>query len=856
MDCLNKEDIIANGGEVIENENGTVSVYYGGGDVLINTPLTKYCCELLDTSYTWDADKQQCKWGVGCDNSSPFKVVLNPTGNDGVIFAVDQSQTCTLDISFDYLFQLNCDDIIAKIRESNSNNTLDEATLGLTHELQEQYDNCINQLTAYQEELNHLILVLETIPYVIICDKTLDNEPIGPIKPTVRPIKFNPETPIREKLPVNFKPPHALLLFGLNQLCLTEAGLQQWENILGSVRYQAWIISNGTDTNQYTCTDVSALDVIDNGTGILFGTCDVSITARQEIITRIVELQRLITNINCDDILLQINQLDGPCSTVTEILESLDVSMTLELINPDTNILETVYEESIFNIGMGNLGAYLTTNQPNTGLLASANTTNQNCDIVARQLMDELTQQLPISGNTEIQELVQNSLDSEWLNFETNITDQDILDLIYNQKIKISFKIKNCCVDFAILVDRIKMNRNCSKVDSVAISITKSPSFEMVRTPDNKKSWITNENLKNREFDLKFRETDYDINNYKLAINTKEVDLDINPANAIEQDLFCYVKDNPCILTGTTSSGTCGDNEIDITQILSTDITETTTLNDFKKILTTELIDSKGWRTTSSYPTLRLLYNRYMNSTNYCGTFSSQFGYYDMINFSELVGTYWVDLIEQVIPSTTIWGSTYVYGNTIFDQQKFVYKKYTLFGCELPNYGGDVVSPTTGWTNNVQIEWETLTSDIVTSGITGTGTTEVTSPFANVNLHKPITTTPRPETCNGVGIIQINCGSEFIGRIVNYGESSNNGGDINISECSIYVDIIKLPQTNKLYFDLSANVSGDVVGPISYSWSNGQTTQTVIGLTAGTYTVTVCDDGNKGCCTSTTFTTH
>lgn len=856
MDCLNKEDIINNGGEVIENDNGTVSVYQSDGNILINTPLTKFCCELLDPTYTWDANKQQCKWGIGCDNTSPFKVVLNPTGNDGVIFAVDQNneETCTLDISFDYLFQMNCNDIISKINEVNNGETAI-----LINELQLQYDYCVTEVTRYQEELNQLILDLESTPYVIICDKTDKTDPNEFEK---KQIVFNPNTPIIDKLSVNFQPPNAILLLGLNQLCLTDAGLQQWQNILGPVRYQTWIISNGTDTNQYSCADVATLDTIDNGTGVLFGTCNINITARQEIISRIEELRQLLNGFNCDEILSQINELNIPCSTVSEILESLDVSMTLELVNPDTGILDTIYEEQIFNIGTGNIATYLTTNKPNTGILFSCDTTNENCSIIGRLLMSELAQQLPTSATTEIQDLVQNSFNSEWLNFQTSITDQDILDLIYNEKIKISFKIINCCVDFAILVDRIKMNRNCSKVDSVALSFTKSPSFDMVRTIDNKKSWITNEDFEYREFDLKFRETEYDINNYKLAINSKEVDLDINPANAIEQDLFCYVRDNPCILTGTTSSGTCGDNEIDITELLSTDITEITTLNDFKKILTTELIDSKGWRTTTSYPTLRLLYDRYINSTDYCDTLSSQFNYRDMIKFSELVGTYWVDLIEQVIPSTTIWGSTYVYGNTIFDQQKFTYKKYSLFGCELPTYSGDVVSPTSGWTNSVQIEWEILPNDIVVTGDTTTGTTETTSPFANISYNgcnpngQEPSTTPTLDTCIGVGIIQINCGSEFMGRIFNYGESSHNGDGIVISEdvencMNVSID---LTQTSLGVYNANASVGGNVIGTISYLWSDGQTTQMAIGLTAGTYTVTVTDESVESCTANASIT--
>ena len=46
------------------------------------------------------------------------------------------------------------------------------------------------------------------------------------------------------------------------------------------------------------------------------------------------------------------------------------------------------------------------------------------------------------------------------------------------------------------------------------------------------------------------------------------------------------------------------------------------------------------------------------------------------------VGDYWLDLIEQVVPATTIWegceSSGKIYRNTIFDQNKYVYRKYNL----------------------------------------------------------------------------------------------------------------------------------------------------------------------------------
>jgi cell division septum initiation protein DivIVA len=46
----------------------------------------------------------------------------------------------------------------------------------------------------------------------------------------------------------------------------------------------------------------------------------------------------------------------------------------------------------------------------------------------------------------------------------------------------------------------------------------------------------------------------------------------------------------------------------------------------------------------------------------------------------DLIGDYWTDIIEQVVPATTIWdghnNSGKVYRNTIFEQQKYPYRRY------------------------------------------------------------------------------------------------------------------------------------------------------------------------------------
>ena len=107
-----------------------------------------------------------------------------------------------------------------------------------------------------------------------------------------------------------------------------------------------------------------------------------------------------------------------------------------------------------------------------------------------------------------------------------------------------------------------------------------------------------------------------------------------------------------------------------------------------------------------------------------------------------MVGTYWVDLVEQVVPATTIWGSVKVYSNTIFDQQKFKYRSYSSLFCENPFDGETVpnqINGSSGLSQSVKV---------------------ITTSINNNDLGKAKTS-----TCNTISIAQMNQGSEFIGKI-------------------------------------------------------------------------------------------
>jgi hypothetical protein len=220
-----------------------------------------------------------------------------------------------------------------------------------------------------------------------------------------------------------------------------------------------------------------------------------------------------------------------------------------------------------------------------------------------------------------------------------------------------------------------------------------------------------------------------------------------------------------CVPMEYCCSSDCGDAPIDINFLMTQPLSAITTVEDFEYFLTSELIDAKNRQTISSYPTLRLLYDRYMNSTGFCGTNSSKFDYFSMNKFANLIGNYWVDIIEQVIPATTIWGSTRIYGNTIFDSEKFKYKAYSTHFAVGPftqNPFIVVSSPATGVTCGVSAE----TSVVL-------GSLSATTEFFNQGSNQKFDT---------VYVNQMNSGSEFLGTVTVVGPNSGGFGGNVINE--------------------------------------------------------------------------
>jgi hypothetical protein len=787
----------------VKNSDRTVSIFQG-----VN-PLapTLQCCSY--SGFTFDSDKQKCYWTepVPCDIENPFKITLNPVGNDGALFFTADNETCTLDIEFKYLFKFTCKALYSILNTQNP--TLNTFVTSESNAIYSQLVQDVEYQTTLCTTLTNQKDLIEsqilTTPYSISCQPSTTQTSIGTLPPSAVSGFSNTGfgTGLGQVSGITQQP---IIPLNNDIYCLTQDGLNIWSNILGPLRYQNFL--NG-DTSSYTCNDITTLLAIDNTSlAILTNICSTPIGSRTTLENQLLDITTQLSS--CQNSLSKLQQqlddfqetpIQTLCNRPIDMFETLDASLSLD-ITDSSNVTTSVLQIYDFfsAIGVGNLYEYLTgntdsgfyvcTNSACDPLQISQNTSNTQgiCSTVSDSLIDDLYIQsgLPTGLANTItfyNTLPINSFASNWLTYKLSITDPQIISQLIGNKVSLTLNLNHTCGDICILLDNIKLNKVCTSVDKTNIFVTKCPGFELERIRDNKKSWVSTTTPLNRDFRIldfegnnAIRQTNYDVIDERLILNTKEIDLDIKMASAIETDIWCYAVDNACILTGETYCGPCGykqfqddeyfefmDNEpyqfmddvpinnsggvssiccgdqIDFNLILTQSLSNTVVLEDFQYIISSELIDAKNRQTISSYATLRALYDRYLNSNTYCGNDSSAFNYMTMEQFSDLVGNYWVDLVEQVIPATTIWGSVRVYSNTIFDQQKFKYRSYSSLFNTNPYDGEEVLSPING-----------ISGQCTTVGVEISTITNVTNPQS---------------IYTSLCLAQMNHGSEFIGQV-------------------------------------------------------------------------------------------
>lgn len=219
--------------------------------------------------------------------------------------------------------------------------------------------------------------------------------------------------------------------------------------------------------------------------------------------------------------------------------------------------------------------------------------------------------------------------------------------------------------------------------------------FNLTKTVDNKKSWNGNDIFTRKS-------TNGDYNAYyflsldKLVLNVKNIDLCINPSQAILYDVWLksFEKDYPIPQSGLTfnSVGTINPNK-NITIKDNTIIfpsPKTKTFFEFAQTFSSNMLNTRNRLyitdgKTGGYPVLQYLFWLYLEAqSNQIET--NKYSYENLIEYVNYINPHWIKVVEQMIPATTIWTSGVRYENTPFHRQKYVYKR--RLGCvagEIPN---------------------------------------------------------------------------------------------------------------------------------------------------------------------------
>ena len=233
--------------------------------------------------------------------------------------------------------------------------------------------------------------------------------------------------------------------------------------------------------------------------------------------------------------------------------------------------------------------------------------------------------------------------------------------------------------------------------------------FNIRETIDNNKSWVDTEIGTRSNLDGQYNAL-YFTDSENLVINVKNVELYLNPAQGLLYDVWYmsrqfnypipneglnYVRPTYCDPYPTTIYPNKGgvDNTVinpRPNQKTFFEFAQTFWLNTIN-VRNRQFATDGG---TSGYPTLQSIYWRYLESEKDQGIQNDNFTYKTMIEYVNGMGDYWVRLVEQMIPATTIWTTGVKMENSIFHRQKFVWRRQR--GCEIIPINSVVLAKFTG----------------------------------------------------------------------------------------------------------------------------------------------------------------
>jgi len=207
--------------------------------------------------------------------------------------------------------------------------------------------------------------------------------------------------------------------------------------------------------------------------------------------------------------------------------------------------------------------------------------------------------------------------------------------------------------------------------------------FKLKKVVDNNKSWLEEDDKirvsKNAEYNAY-----YFVDNEKLVLNVKNIDLFLNASQGLVYDVWVQSRkyDYPIPESGFTV-GYPVPGGVDSTFINPEP--KKKTFFEFYQTFWENMINTRNRQyitdgKTGGYPTLQSVWWKYIQSEETVGLPNNKYTYQKLIDYINGLGPFWMKLVEQMIPATTIWNTGTKLENSILHRQKFVYRRQR--GCE------------------------------------------------------------------------------------------------------------------------------------------------------------------------------
>jgi hypothetical protein len=205
--------------------------------------------------------------------------------------------------------------------------------------------------------------------------------------------------------------------------------------------------------------------------------------------------------------------------------------------------------------------------------------------------------------------------------------------------------------------------------------------YELTRVSDNQKSWPKDQQL--RKNTASGFNTYYRVSDERLVMNAKNIDLYLNMGQGLLYDVWDMSRkyNYPIPNSGLTSPYPSG---VDWTVIDPKP--KQKTFFEFAQSFYNNMINVRNRQTSSDgkgggYPLLQKIYWDYLNSEQAMNIPSNQYTYQKMIDYTLGIGDYWMRLVEQLLPASTIWMGGQKMENSAFHRQKVVWRRQR--GCEI-----------------------------------------------------------------------------------------------------------------------------------------------------------------------------